>query len=346
MKLLDIANQIQAKVYYPQGVSEDNIEIEGIDTLETAGKGQISFLSNPAYEKFLKTTQASAVILQEQKPEFKFIQLICSNSYFAFSKVTAMFEKKTDYPKGISPHAFIDSSARIGKDVTIFPNVYIAKDAVIGDGVVIFPGCFIGQQTTIGDYTTLYSNVSVYAYCTIGSHCIFNSGTVIGVEGFGFIPAGDKVQKIPQIGSVVIGDYVETGSNCSIARSALGQTKVGSYSKFDAFVCIAHGVHIGNCCLAAAYTGFAGSAHVGNRNLFGAGSGVIGHIQTVDDVTIAAKSNISKSITQPGTYAGHPLLPIGEWRKQFAVIKNIVALKDKVKELENKLKEFISGSKN
>lgn len=345
VKLKDIAEKIGASIYCPNEKIDTDIEISKIDTLERAQKGQISFLSNPAYEKLLKDTKASAVLVEKKYPEYSFIQLICKSSYLSFAHVAKFFEIQPDYDKKVSSSAFVDSSVSIGKNVTIFPNAYISKGVVIEDGVVIHPGCFIGENTSIGEGTILYPNVTIHDHCKIGKYCIFNSSTVIGESSFGFIPLGDKVEKIPQIGTVEIGDYVETGSNCTIGRAALGVTKVGDYTKLAPFVCVGHNVVLGKCCLAAAYTGFAGSTTVGDRNIYGAGVGVVGHVHIADDVVVAAKSNISKSITKSGTYGGHPLLPIEEWRKQFAVVKNIVKLKDKVKELEVKLKELISSKK-
>ncbi len=345
MKLQDIATKVGATIYCPDEGTSTDIEISRIETLERASEGQISFLSNPTYEKQLKNTKASAVLVERKYPEYKFIQLICKSSYLAFAHVAKMFEPKVNYNREVSPCAFIDPSATIGKDVTIFPNVYIGKNVNISDKVVIHPGCFVGDNSSIGEGTVLFPNVTVYDHCTIGKYCIFNSSTVIGESSFGFIPLGDKVEKIPQIGTVEIGDYVETASNCTIGKATLGVTKVGDYSKLASFVCVAHNVVLGKCCLAGAYTGFAGSTTVGDRNIYGAGVGVIGHVHIADDVIVAAKSNISKSIPKSGTYGGHPLLPMEEWRKQFAVVKNIVKLKDKVVELERKLKELLASKK-
>ena len=343
MKLQDIANKVGASIYCPVENTNTDIEISRIDTLERATNTEISFLSNPTYEKLLKDTKAVAVLVEKKYPEYPFIQLLCKSSYLAYCQVAKLFEKVPDYSKKVSSSSFIDPQATIGKDVTIFPNAYISKGVVLGDNVIVHPGCFIGEHTTIGEGTILYPNVIIHDHCTIGKYCIFNASTVIGEASFGFIPLGNKVEKIPQIGTVEIGDYVETGSNCTIGRAALGVTKVGDYTKLAPFVCVGHNVVLGKCCLAAAYTGFAGSTTVGDRNIYGAGVGVIGHVHITDDVVVAAKSNISKSITKPGTYGGHPLLPMEEWRKQFAVVKNIVKLKDKVKELEVKLKELLAS---
>ena len=205
-------------------IGNDSFIIEGINSLDAATQGEISFFADRKYKESLRKTKASAIIVSEENLLFKGPQVVVSNPVLAYAKVASIFAPPVPRYPGISEQAVLHDSTRIGKDVSIYPLVYVGEEALIGDNVIMFPGVFIGDRVKIGNGTIIYPNVTILHDCQIGKNVIINAGTVIGSDGFGFVRDGPVSVKIPQIGMVQIDDDVEIGANSCIDRAASGKT--------------------------------------------------------------------------------------------------------------------------
>jgi len=328
-------------------IGDPEIEISGIAKIEEAKEGDLTFLYLPLYEKFLSTTKASAVIIG---PEFKktrddITYIEVKNPNVALQKIIISFLKPKINLTGISPSASIDPSAKIGKNVAIGKNVVIEAGCVIGDNTIIYHNTTILENVKIGDNCLIYTNVSIRENCVLGNNVIIHSNTVIGSDGFGYIPDERGVyNKVPQIGNVVLEDDVELGSNVSIDRAALGSTLIKKGVKIDNLVQIAHNVVIGEHSGIASQTGIAGSTTIGKHCILAGQVGITGHIELADQVIITAQSGVSKSISKPGKYRGSPAQDMSQWLKVEAHLRNIPVYAEKIKKLEEKIafleKEF------
>lgn len=304
-------------------------KIYNITTLKNATENDISFLTNSKYIEDLKNTKAAAVFVTKDladKVPHGTIALIHENPHFAYTIcLQAMYIVPTfEINAGISRKAHIAWSAKIGKNVEIQDGVYIDKNVVIGDNckicanAVIYSNCKIGNNTHIGAGATIN-------YTNIGKDCIIHTGAKIGQCGFGFVHHKMFNFKIPQIGKVTIGDYVEIGANTCIDRGALEDTIIGSNAKIDNLVQIAHGVKIGAGTFIAAGTGIAGSTEIGNFVQLGGKVGISGHIKIADGVSIAGNSGVAQSIEEArSNWGGSPALPIRKWHKLNILLEKMV----------------------
>ncbi len=330
MKLRELASKLGCKL---SGNGE--IEITGISEIQTAKEGQITFLTNPRYAKFLETTKASAVIVGKEIPNVKITQLICREPYVAFARALSIFFTEELPKPGISPKASIHPSAEVGNDCYIGEFTTIGENTRIGNRVKIFPGCFIGNNCEIGDDSILFPNVIVYNGCKIGKWVRIHSGTVIGSDGFGYAFSKEerKIIKVPQAGGVIIEDYVEIGANTTIDRGTIGNTVIGEGTKIDNLVQIGHNVKIGKYCFIVSQVGISGSTKIGDFVTLAGKVGIAGHIEIGNNITVAAKSGVTKSLKEPGTYAGFPAKPYREWRKVQALIDRLPEIYDKIRQL-------------
>ena len=319
-------------------VGDPNVEISGISEIQNAREGDLTFLTNPKYRKFLKVTRASAILLDREIPELKIPQLICSEPYVAFAKALNLFYPERLPEAGVSKKASISPTAKVGKDCYIGDFVFIGDNTKIGKGVKIFPGVYVGSNCEIGDYTVIYPNVTIYDRTRIGKFVRIHSGTVIGSDGFGyaFSKKEKKIYKVPQTGGVVVEDFVEIGANTSIDRGTVGDTVIGEGTKIDNLVQVGHNVKIGKYCFIVSQVGISGSTKIGDFVTLAGKVGVAGHIEIASNVTVAAKSGITKSIKEAGTYAGFPVRPYKEWRK-------IQALVDRLPEIYEKVRKILKG---
>ncbi len=336
MKLSELAGIIGAKLVMPDGYSQgdDNV-VTAVAPIEVAKDGEVTFVSNPEYTKYLSRTNATAVIVKEPHESCKTPMLIHDNPYFAFAKTAHLFYRPHRGPRGVSDQAFIASDATIGDDVTVYPHVFIGSRAKIGNQVVLMPGVSIGDDVEIGDNTIIYSNVVVYYECKIGSHCIIHAGSIIGADGFGYAVGEGEIVKIPQVGNVVLGDHVELGAMCSIDRAAMGSTLIKSGSKLDNKVQVGHNVEVGENCMLSAFVGLAGSCKLGNWVIMGGHSGVNGHIDVCDGAKIGAMTGVVKGIEEPGEYIGFPAVKARDWRRQQVHFKKLSTHEDRIKALED-----------
>ena len=338
MKLRDIALLLNGKTD-----GDDDKEISGVGKIETAAENEITFISNPLYLKFFKTTKAGAVIVSEDfdisdtRNDIALVRV--ADPYQSFLQLLHKFEEsKTISHTGISEFSIVGKDSVIGENVFIGNFVSIGRNCKIGADTKIFSNCSIENNTEIGNNCIIYSNVSLYKDTLIGNNVIIHSGTVIGSDGFGFAKQDDgSYNKIPQTGRVVIEDDVEIGSNCSIDRATLGDTKLCRGVKLDNMIQIAHNVIIDENTVIASQVGIAGSAKIGKRCMIGGQSGIVGHITICDDVMIGAAVGVPKSIDKPGLYTGYRARPMKETLRMEVGMQNLRKLEDRLKELEKKL---------
>ncbi|ADU97214.1 UDP-3-O-(3-hydroxymyristoyl) glucosamine N-acyltransferase [Thermovibrio ammonificans HB-1] len=335
MRLGEIAQVLGCRV-----IGDDSVTIKGVAEIHSAGPGQITFLTNPKYRKFLKSTKASAVLVGEPIEGLELPQLVCKEPYVAFAKLLDLFNPETLPAPGVSDSAHICEGVEIGKDCYIGPNVYIGEGTVIGREVYLFPGVYVGRNCRIGDGTVLFPGVKIYDRVKIGRAVRIHAGAVVGSDGFGYAFSKEekKIYKIPQTGGVVIEDLVEIGANTTIDRGTIGDTVIGEGTKIDNLVQIGHNVKIGRYCFIVSQVGISGSTKIGDFVTLAGKVGVAGHIEIASNVTVAAKAGITKSIKEPGTYAGFPARPYKEWRRIQALVDRLPELYQKIKELARVIK--------
>ncbi|HSW70651.1 MAG TPA: UDP-3-O-(3-hydroxymyristoyl)glucosamine N-acyltransferase [Gammaproteobacteria bacterium] len=318
--------------------------IHGVATLNQAQAGELAFLSNPLYKKYLPATQASAVILSPEDAKNCLVNaLVCKNPYFVYARIALFFEKKIKPEPGIHPtvvmgkNCLIDPSASIGPHCTLGEAVKIEAKAIIG------PGCVIGDHCEIGEGTELHAKVILYHQVLIGKRVLIASGTVVGSDGFGFSKHQGVWHKVPQIGRVVVEDEVEIGANCAIDRGAIEDTVIEKGVKLDNLIQVGHNVRIGEHSAIAGCVGIAGSAIIGKHCLIGGGAGIGGHTRIVDNAAITGMTAVTKSIREPGIYSSGVggLVTNQEWRKHSARVHQLARLIERVKHLEEALSKFM-----
>lgn len=332
MNLTEIANILNGELE-----GDPDIEITGIGKIDSARKNEITFISNPLYEKYFSTTGAGCVIVNEDFNEKGTALIRVRDPYNSFLKLLEIFEiKDEDSNTGISEKSNVDKEVVTGENVFIGYNVSIEKGSRVGDSTKIYANTFIGKNCMIGSNCLIYPNVTIYKDTVIGDNVIIHSGTVIGSDGFGFAKQEDSsYKKIPQTGNVVIEDNVEIGSNTSIDRATIGETRICRGAKIDNQIQIAHNVIIGENTVIAAQVGIAGSTKIGKRCMIGGQAGIIGHLEICDDVIIGASVGVSKSITKPGMYTGYRSRPYKDDLRTESRIRNLDKLEERIKNLES-----------
>ncbi|MCL4557193.1 MAG: UDP-3-O-(3-hydroxymyristoyl)glucosamine N-acyltransferase [Deltaproteobacteria bacterium] len=315
---------------------DENIVISDVATLEEAEAGTISFIANPRYRPLVFQTKASAIVTGENIEGISPAQLIVREPYLAFSKLVARFHPPSHPDWGIDGRAYVGKNTLIGRDSHIAPFCYVESNVQIGSRVHLYPHVYIGTGSVVYDDTVLYPNVTLYHHTTVGKRCIIHSGCVIGADGFGFAKDGPKNVKIQQIGRVEIGDDVEIGANTTIDRAALGVTRIGSGTKIDNLVQIAHNVHIGENSLIASQTGISGSTQVGNSVVIAGQVGIIGHLKIGDQVMIGAQSGIAKDVPDRSVVSGSPAFNHSDWLKAVSVFRELPGMRRTLNELKKR----------
>lgn len=315
---------------------DPDYQITGLNTLEQAGDGDLSFLASKAYERYLATTKASAVLIEPRFADTRSGNtLILADPYVAYARISAWFDHSRQFVAGVHPTAVIASTAELAGDVSIGPHASIGERVKIASGASIGPGVSIGNDSVIGSDTRLNSNVSVYHGVSIGRDVVIHSGAVIGADGFGFANEAGKWVKIHQLGGVEIGDKVEIGACTTIDRGALGNTVIEDGVIIDNHVQIAHNVRIGENTAMAAYAGIAGSTTIGKNCVFAGLAGAVGHITVGDGVVAMARCTISKSTSKPGSYSSGLLMSeTAVWRKNAVRFGQLDDMARRLKKLE------------
>ena len=302
-------------------IGDINATVNTFAKIEEATEGSLTFLSNPKYTPYIYTTQATIVLVNNDfEPEQPIAATLIktANAYESLAKLMTLYNASLSHKAEVSSLAYVDKTARIGEGVSIAPFVYIGKDVEIGDGTVLNP------------------HVVIYDGCKVGAHCILHAGCVIGADGFGFAPAADGYDKIPQIGNVVIEDNVEIGANTCVDRATMGSTVIHKGAKLDNLIQVAHNVVIGQNTVMAAQSGVAGSTKLGEWCMIGGGAGITGHVTIGNRVQAGAHTGITGNVKDGTTVSGYPHMEQHKFRRSYAALRN---LPEMMTELNNLRKE-------
>lgn len=320
--------------------------------IEEAVEGQLSFLANPKYEEYLYNTKASIVIINESlelKQPVAATLVRVPDAYTAFATLLAKYQELIRQQlTGIQQPSFIDPSATLGEQVFVGAFVYVSEGVTIGNNVKLFPGVVLGNGVKVGDNTVLNAGVKIYNDCEIGKHVTIHAGSVIGSDGFGYAPQADGTyHKVPQIGNVVIEDFVEIGANTTIDRATMGSTIIRAGVKLDNLIQIAHNVEVGSNTVVAAQAGVSGSTKIGKNVMIGGQVGTAGHINIADGSKIAGQSGITKSIKEPNkSWNGTPAMDFSSYLRIQAMSRNLPDLEKRVKELEKMVEQLLAERVN
>jgi UDP-3-O-[3-hydroxymyristoyl] glucosamine N-acyltransferase len=322
----------------------ENGKINMLAKIQDAKPGQIAFLSNPKYEQFIYTTQASAVIVRKDftpKKEIETALILVDDPYSSFTVLLEEYHKMLNYQKaGIEQPSFIGENSTAGKNIYRGAFSYVGNNVRIGENVKIYPHVFVGDNTVIDDNTILHASVKLYAGTRVGKNCVIHSGTVIGSDGFGFAPQEDGTYKtIPQLGNVIIEDNVAIGANTVIDCATMfgDSTIIRQGVKLDNLIQIAHNVEVGKNTVIAAQTGISGSTKVGESCMIGGQVGIAGHLVIANRTGVGAQSGISKAIVEGQQLWGSPAFELSKYLRAYAIFRNLPKISDRLRELEKKI---------
>lgn len=320
--------------------------ISGLATLQEAGPGQVSFLANPQYRKYLVDTQAAALLLKPADADlYVGDALLVPDPYLAYARISHLFDPKPKASPGVHPTAVVAADAQVDPAASVGAFAVIESGAQIAANVTIGAHCFIGARCEIGEGGWLAPRVTLYHDVRIGKRVVIQSGAVLGGEGFGFANEKGVWQKIAQIGGVLIGDDVEIGVNTAIDRGALADTRIGNGVKLDNQIQIAHNVQIGDHTAMAACVGISGSTRIGKHCMLAGGVGLVGHIDICDGVFITGMTMVTHSITEPGSYSsGTAMQPAAEWRKSAARLRKIDDMARRLQKVEKAVEAVTPGA--
>ena len=337
MLLGDLANQLGVELHGDPQASVDHVA-----PLDRAGPGAIAFLSSPRYRPHLLTTRATAVVLApEHVPECPAASLITKNPYLAFARAASLLHPMARPAAGVHPTAFVDSAASLAEDVSVGPQAVVLAGARIGAGTILAAAAHVGVDAEVGAGSMIGVNAVIGDRVVVGQRAIVHAGAVLGSDGFGFANDRGAWVKVPQLGTVRIGDDVEIGANTSIDRGALGDTVIEDGVKLDNLIHIAHNCRVGAQTAIAAGVGIAGSTTIGKRCVIAGMAGLTGHISIADGVTIMGMTTVSHSIKEPGAYSsGTQMAPSQKWRKNAVRFNRLDEMYRRLSELEAELAEL------
>jgi UDP-3-O-[3-hydroxymyristoyl] glucosamine N-acyltransferase len=304
---------------------EPSLRVSRVATLSHAGAGSLSFLANPRYRKQMQSTRATVILVaQEDAADCPVAALIDPNPYLAYARIADLLHPRAPSAAGIHSSAVVAVSARISLSATVGPLTVIEDDAEIGERVFVGPGCIVQHGARVGADSRLMARVTVCAGVRIGQRCIAHAGAVVGADGFGFAADAGTWVKVPQVGSVQIGDDVEIGANTTIDRGAIDDTVVEHGVKLDNQIQVGHNVTIGAHTAIAGCVGISGSTTIGRRCMIGGGVGIAGHLTIADDVMVTGCSLVSASIKHAGSYSsGMPTVETRMWRRMVAHLRRL-----------------------
>lgn len=327
-------------------VGDKNATVSTVSSIDGGKAGSLAYLTNPKYEQYIYTTEASIVLVDksfEPKEAVKATLIKVENVGECVLNLLEMYNAARPRKQGISKLASVSEKATIGEGCYIGDFTVVEAGANIGNNVQIYPQCYIGDNVTIGDGTKLYAGVKIYEGCVIGKNCILHAGAVIGADGFGFAPKADGTfAKIPQLGNVIIEDNVEIGANTCIDRAKTDSTIVHSGVKLDNLIQLGHNVEVGANTVMSAQVGIAGTTKVGSNCFIAGQVGIADHLVVGDRVKIGSKSGIDKSVGNDEIRFGYPALPGMQYHRSFAVFRQLPDMAQKLREIEkrvNKLEE-------
>lgn len=335
---VEIASVLEGKVE-----GDPNVRVNTLSKIEEGKVGSISFLSNLKYEPYLYSTEASIVIVSKDfvpEKEVNSTLIWVEDAYKAFTKLLHYANHLKNKKVGIESNSQIHESANLGENIYIGSFVYVGENAQIGKEVMIHSNAHIGENVKIGEGTVIHSGVRIYSESQIGKNCIIHSNTVVGADGFGFTPKADgTLEKVPQIGNVIIEDNVEIGSSCTIDRATLGSTIIRAGVKLDNQIQIAHNVEIGENTVIASQTGIAGSTKIGKNCMIGGQVGIVGHLKIGDFVQIQAQSGVNNNVPDQSKIYGSPSMDATDFRKSYVYFRNFPSIVKRLEELEKDIKQ-------
>lgn len=335
MRLTELAAKLHVEVE-----GDGDLEVTGLAPIDEAGPTDVTFLANPKYRPMLATSKAGAVIVSRDEVVGGRTVLRADVPYLSFVDAAEIFDSRPKPRPGIHPSCVIDPTAEIGEGAYLGACAVVGAHVRIGIDACIHPNVTIYDGATIGDRFTAHASSVVRESVVLGDDVVLQAGAVIGGDGFGYIPLGEKPPRpIPQIGTVHLADKVEIGSNATVDRAAVGVTVVGEGCKLDNLVMLAHGAKLGAGSLLAAQSGIAGSTRVGKRLMTGGQTGLNGHLEVGDDVKIAAGSKVLQSVESGKAVAGYPATDMGVWRRYAVQLSRLPELFRRVARLEKELEE-------
>jgi UDP-3-O-[3-hydroxymyristoyl] glucosamine N-acyltransferase len=326
-------------------VGDGGTLVQRVASLANAKTGDISFLSDSKYLKFLHDSRASAFILSHENANLSQTpRILVDHPYVYFAKLSTLLNPGNVIDRGVAASAVIAKTAIVPSSCSIGHHVVIGEHVIIGENVMIGSGSVIESHSSIADGTKLESNVTIKYNCEIGRRCHVFSGAIIGSDGFGYAEEAGTWIKIPQVGRVIIGDDVDVGANTTIDRGALDNTIIENGVKLDNLIQIGHNCFIGSHTVIAGCVGIAGSARIGRHCKIGGAAMVLGHLEIADHVTISPGSMITRSLTSPDTYTAlMPFQTHKAWLVTAAKIRHLDLFTDKIKELEKQIAVLKAG---
>lgn len=344
MKLLELAKLTGGRI-----LGNEDSEIKKVANLQEAENGDITFLSDKRGLSDIAGCRASAIITSENLVgPVKNVRdtlniLVVENPQYSFAKALEAFYLRPHNLIGISDKAVIGNNIKMGSDVSVYPSVFIGDNVSLGDRVILFPGVYIGNGVAIGNDSVIHPNVTIRENVSIAKEVIIHSGTVIGSDGFGYTLEKGYHYKVPQVGSVIIEDNVEIGSNVSIDRATTGNTIIGQGTKIDNLVQIAHNVSIGKTCIIVSQVGISGSVKIGDGVVLAGQVGVRDHITIGAGAVAAAKSGIMRDIPEGEVYSGMPAFPHKAWLRAQNIFAKLPEYMKRLQEVENRIESIISS---
>lgn len=322
---------------------DKNAAVHTVSSIEGGKKGALTYLSNPKYEQYIYSTEASIVLVSndfEPKQEVAATLIKLPDVGAAVLKLLEMYNAMKPQKKGISRLASISDKATVAEDCYVGDFAVIEAGAVVEAGAKIYPQVYVGDGVKIGAGTTLHPGVKIYEGCRVGANCIIHAGAVIGADGFGFLPKPDGTfDKIPQLGNVIIEDNVEIGANTCIDRAKTDSTIIRRGVKLDNLIQIGHNVEIGENTVSSAQTGIAGSSKVGHNCFLAGQVGIADHTTIGNRVMIGSQSGLDKDVPDGEVRLGSPALPGMNFHRSFAVFKTLPELQRRVAALEKEIKK-------
>lgn len=321
-------------------VGNPDIEVSTLSKIEEGSEGSLTFLANPKYTSHIYSTKASITIVNKTfvpENDIDTTLIKVDDAYLAFSKILEYYNSVKLNKVGIEQPSFISSSSKYGDNIYVGAFSYIGDNVTLGHNVKIFPSAYIGDNVTIGDNTIVFAGAKIYSETIIGKNCVINSGCIIGSDGFGFAPNEDGgYNKIPQIGNVIIEDYVDIGAATTIDRATMGSTIIRQGVKLDNHIQVAHNVEIGKNTVIAAQTGIAGSTKIGENCQIGGQVGFAGHITIGNNVRIQAQSGIGRHVKDNEVLQGSPAFALTDYNKSYVHFKNLPKIVKTINDLDKK----------
>lgn len=314
--------------------------IVGVGSLETAREGEITFIDKPELLPIADTCPAAALIAPTNAPRGRKPMILTEDPRLAFSKVLEIFAPKPNLYPGIHPTAIIGEGVKVGRDVSVGAHAYVGRNTVLGDRVVLYALSYVGDEARLGEGTVVHPQAYIGDRCVLGARVVVHPGASIGGDGFGYVQENGKHRKIPQIGTVIIGDDVEIGANSTVDRATVGATRIGRGTKIDDHVHIAHNVVVGEDCLLCGQVGISGSAVIGDRVIMAGQVGVNDHVTIGSDVIIGGQAGVFSDLPDPGYYSGYPAKPHNHSLRVLAVVQKLPEMAKRLKSIETLLKEL------